>query len=170
MDARIEKTKIKLEQALLKLLKRKQRENISVVELCREADVNRSTFYVYYNSVEDLFDEIFGRILFKMEKELQWKKRVSLEELIGIYLKYARENQIIFQSIHDHSIDDHCIKQMTALITDYMDPKTVLAISENNLRYSYWYSGFFGMIKQWLENDCRNSEEEILAILKNEDN
>lgn len=168
MDVRIEKTKIKLKNALLEILKRKLIEDISVVELCGKASVNRSTFYVYYSSVEDLFDDIFNDILLDMRKELQEKKVASLEEWIKIYLKYARENQIVFKSIHEHNINYRCIRQMTSLITGFLDGKTAQAISENNLRYSYWYSGFFGLIKQWLENDCANQEEEIIAILKNE--
>lgn len=143
MDARIVKTKSKLENALLCILERKLIENISVLELCNKADVNRSTFYVYYNSVEDLFDDMFSKILLDMKKDLQEKNIVSLEEWIKIYLKYAKENKIIFISIHNHSIDYHCIRQMTELITDYIDNKTAQAISENSLKYSYWYSGFF---------------------------
>lgn len=170
MDVRIEKTKAKLENALLKILRKKRIEDISVVELCAEAKVNRSTFYVYYSSVEELFDDIFGRILYDMKKELQEKKIVSLEELLRIYLKYAKENQTVFQSIHEHNINYHCIKQMTSLISGYLDKKKMQTILQNNLVFSYWYSGFFGLIKQWLENDCSNREEEIIAILTNQNN
>ncbi len=58
MDRRVRYTKQILLNALLELLKSKPVEDITVSELCREADVHRNTFYYHYNSPVDLYNEI----------------------------------------------------------------------------------------------------------------
>lgn len=46
-----------IRQALFELLETKSLDEISVVELCAKADVNRGTFYKYYRDVPDLYDK-----------------------------------------------------------------------------------------------------------------
>lgn len=58
MDKRIKRTKQLLRNALSSLLETKKIEDISVTELCKLADINRSTFYLHYESVADACIEI----------------------------------------------------------------------------------------------------------------
>lgn len=51
-------TKKMLREALLEELREKQLSQISIKRLCQTADVNRSTFYVYYQDIQQLFNEI----------------------------------------------------------------------------------------------------------------
>lgn len=46
-----------MDEALLLLLDKKEYEFITVKEICQKAGVNRSTFYLHYEGVEDLFRE-----------------------------------------------------------------------------------------------------------------
>lgn len=58
MDKRIERTKKFILDALSQLLEEKKIEDISVTELCKKADINRSTFYLHYDSVVDACKEV----------------------------------------------------------------------------------------------------------------
>lgn len=58
MDNRVRYTKAVLQQALLKLLKGKHIDKVSIKELCQEAKVNRGTFYLHYATPNDLLREI----------------------------------------------------------------------------------------------------------------
>lgn len=62
-DLRIIKTKQALHDALLTLLSQKPLEQISIAEICREAKVNRGTFYLHYEQKEGLFEEYFQEIM-----------------------------------------------------------------------------------------------------------
>lgn len=55
---RVEHTKRALKTALLMLMRQKPLDKISVKEICEAADVNRSTFYVYFGSPRELLDAI----------------------------------------------------------------------------------------------------------------
>lgn len=67
MDKRILKTKEKLQSALRILLEKKDVSDITVSSLCEVADINRSTFYVYYSNIQDCFEEITDSIMDEMQ-------------------------------------------------------------------------------------------------------
>ena len=46
-----------MDEALIALLEEKDLGYITVKEICRQAGVNRSTFYLHYETIADLVDE-----------------------------------------------------------------------------------------------------------------
>lgn len=61
MDRRIarrERSKAVLKEAFLELFRQKDPKNITVVELCQKADLNRSTFYSHYGYLDNLIREL----------------------------------------------------------------------------------------------------------------
>lgn len=65
-DRRVQYTKRALKESLMELLHEKAIEKITVKELCERADVNRSTFYVYYGSPKELLDSIIDEMYAEM--------------------------------------------------------------------------------------------------------
>ena len=57
-NRRVQMTKRLLKEALLELLDEKPLEKISVTDVCRRADVNRSTFYAHYMDTTALLHEM----------------------------------------------------------------------------------------------------------------
>ncbi|MBO4899378.1 MAG: TetR/AcrR family transcriptional regulator [Lachnospiraceae bacterium] len=56
-DLRVKKTKRAIYNALVELLKKKNLENITVLELTEAAEINKSTFYLHYSDIFDLYQE-----------------------------------------------------------------------------------------------------------------
>ena len=56
-DSRYFRTAAKMDEALLALLEQKDLAYITVREICARAGVNRSTFYLHYETVSDLLTE-----------------------------------------------------------------------------------------------------------------
>ncbi len=50
-------TALLMDEALLQLLEKKDFAFISVKEICQKAGVNRSTFYLHYETTNDLLEE-----------------------------------------------------------------------------------------------------------------
>ena len=69
-DKRIRKTKQNIRNALFGLLEEKSRDKITVSEIVQKADINRSTFYFYYEDINDLFrqteTEVFETFAFDL--------------------------------------------------------------------------------------------------------
>ena len=55
-------TALRMDEALIALLEEKDLEYITVKEICRRAGVNRSTFYLHYETIADLTDEAMDMI------------------------------------------------------------------------------------------------------------
>lgn len=56
--------KERLEDALLRLLKVKPSSDITVTELCKAANVSRSTFYVHFANVSDVYRDLVRQLIF----------------------------------------------------------------------------------------------------------
>lgn len=63
-DLRVIKTRESIEKALLTLLAKKPLSKITIVELTREARINKSTFYLHFTDIFDLYHKTLRR---KME-------------------------------------------------------------------------------------------------------
>lgn len=50
-------TAARMDEALIALLEKKDLEFITVKEICEKAGVNRSTFYLHYETIADLVNE-----------------------------------------------------------------------------------------------------------------
>lgn len=100
MDKRILKTKEKLQSALRILLEKKDVSDITVSSLCEVADINRSTFYVYYSNIQDCFEEITDSIMDEMRTLLQNNLNPSQEGFLLVYFRTARKYKNVFLAIH----------------------------------------------------------------------
>ena len=56
-DRRITKTRKSIQNAYLNLLRQKGTEKITISDIAREADIDRKTFYLHYDSPEDIIRE-----------------------------------------------------------------------------------------------------------------
>lgn len=63
MDRRIKRTRAAIFNAMLELLVEKGTDKITVLELCKKADINKSTFYLHYNSIDDCLQSCFKTIM-----------------------------------------------------------------------------------------------------------
>ena len=69
-DRRVRKTKAALKEVLIEALQIKDLSRITVMELCKNADINRSTFYLHFDNVYSLWQSIESEICGNMENIL----------------------------------------------------------------------------------------------------
>ncbi|MDE7242053.1 helix-turn-helix domain-containing protein, partial [Desulfovibrio sp.] len=61
-DLRVTKTLARIREAFLKLVSETSYDELTVSALCAQAQIGRKTFYVYYSSLDSLFEEILEEI------------------------------------------------------------------------------------------------------------
>ena len=93
-DRRTLYTRMVIREALLKLLGEKDYGDITVADLCREAELNRGTFYLHYRNIGEIADELFDEALRGMQGVLaQIGFEAASEETCGYPLcHFLREN------------------------------------------------------------------------------
>jgi AcrR family transcriptional regulator len=104
---------VRFDQALLSLLEKKPFEFITIREICEEASVNRSTFYLHYDNTRDLLQESTAYLLERFaacfptdaEHIAAQTGNCDLQELNFLddkyllpYLSFIRENQRVFSA------------------------------------------------------------------------
>ncbi len=70
VDKRVLKTKNAIFISFKELVEQKDMADISISELTKKAGITRSTFYMYYNSVGDVRDDIENEIIARIDKIL----------------------------------------------------------------------------------------------------
>ena len=97
---RVQMTKLLLKTALLELMQEKPFEQITIKELCEQADLNRTTFYLHYNDQRDVLSDIEKET---MVKTVDYMKNVSPDadtiDQIETYLSYVKDNALIFRTL-----------------------------------------------------------------------
>lgn len=86
MDRRVLKTKKAIRSAYLELLRSgKEYTDITVKELVDLADINRSTFYLHYYTVDEVFEDLIDGMLSDISKEIPSGslKVDEIEQIIG---------------------------------------------------------------------------------------
>ena len=67
MDLRVIKTKKAIQGAFIQLIKEKGYQNVSVSEIALKAKINRNTFYLHYDTKDDLIK----KMMFDLNEQIQ---------------------------------------------------------------------------------------------------
>ena len=80
MDRRVLYTKKMITDTFLQLLSYKDIKKITVREICKEADINRATFYRYYLDVYDLLDHIQTDFVNDLKRVVDTEGKYSVQK------------------------------------------------------------------------------------------
>ena len=176
-------TALKMDEALITLLEKKDFDYITIKEICEQAGVNRSTFYLHYENTMDLLQETTRYILDKHFSYYQIDEKNfphSLEnckqqdllfisrEYICPYLTFVRENRRIFKialkNFHVMRLDDVYNK----LFQRVFDPLLArFSVPQKNRSYMmrFYLSGITAIVMEWLNGNCREELDQIADII-----
>ena len=90
-------TRLAMQDALVELLQDQPLGSITVKALCERADVNRSTFYAHYTSIEDLLhdieDETMAWVTAALDQLLAQPDSAGIEHVIERICQYIADNR-----------------------------------------------------------------------------
>jgi AcrR family transcriptional regulator len=166
-----------MDEALLFLLEKKEYEFITVKEVCKKAGVNRSTFYLHYETMDDLLEEAVQYVTNKFSlqfKDIDVAEDVSKtiltkERFLRPYLTFIKDNKKIYRLIHDKPQLFNLDKVANSLYDKIFNiALTNYGVNEEEKRYvfAFYINGVLGVIKQWLENDCKDDIDLIIKIIE----
>jgi len=164
-----------MDEALLLLLEQKDYNRITVKEVCQKAGVNRTTFYLHYEGMNDLLEETIGMINERFKKYLSSvpsddpsKVVLTSEKYLKPYLEFIRENMRIYRVIH---IKDHLFNSQKMFDNFYQTifspALTHFGVTENEKKYvfAFYTQGTVAIIGKWLEDNCRDDIDMIVDLI-----
>ena len=171
-----------MNEALILLLEKKEYSFITIKEICEKAGVNRSTFYLHYETMDDLLFETIEYVGKKIHKKFNNKvldkqtiKNSKLEDLFLVtpeyllpYLEFLRENKAIYKIAYsqpnvlkEKNIVSHLFKNIFEPILDrFLVPR-----EEQKYMMSFYLNGMSAVMIEWIRNDCKTEIQTILNIL-----
>lgn len=166
-----------MDEALLALLENKNFEFITVKEICQKAGVNRSTFYLHYESMNDLLEETINYVKNKFEDKLSeigeindtTKVVLTSDKFLRPYLSFIMENKKIYKLIHDKPQLFNLSMITNNLYKEIFDiALTNFKVEEKEKKYifAFYTEGVIGIIKRWIENDCNDEIDFIIDIIE----
>lgn len=160
-------TKLLFKNSLIQLLHKKTIYQITVSELCAEAELNRSTFYKYYGNVHDILEELEEETLTKGTQCIQEIESVGIDngtEPLRRLLCYVKENKDIYQLLLNNDMNGDFPTKMLKGMIDLFKHKTGPAINEikmSEYTFEYLISGSISVIQNWVSGPMTESPSEI---------
>lgn len=154
----------RMESALVRFLQKRELEEITVTDICKEAGVNRTTFYANYQDIFALAEAVQQRLLEDVLGLWQDEEMRTYDKGFPALLHHIRENQIFYKTFF--KLD----RNNSFPFEGYNEQAAERYYGSRHIEYhiAFFRSGFNAVIKKWLENDCREEPKEIAAILVEE--
>lgn len=172
-------TATKMDLALISLLKKKPFEYITVSEICENAGVNRSTFYLHYETIGDLLDETTRYLLddFRSYFPTDTIDFVCCDrsELVFVcdkyltpYLTYIKNHKEVFgtaitynkilgfEDVHRRLFDNI----FNPILDRFQYPPSI-----RQYVMIYYLNGINAIVLEWVKNGCDKSITEISEII-----
>lgn len=152
---RVRMTKRMMKDSLLELMEKLPLGRITIKDVCDNADVNRTTFYVYYESIEqlltDIENDVFEKIPISRDVPTAGAHNEFLETLTAFF-EYVKENRRIFEVLLLKADGGAFCARLISMIREkykqlYFPGDSLLDEYES----VYCINGTMGMLKFWLE-------------------
>ncbi|MDE7401728.1 MAG: TetR/AcrR family transcriptional regulator [Clostridia bacterium] len=179
-ESKFKNTANKMGSALITLLESKEFADISIMDICNQAGVNRSTFYAHYDNTYDLLQQTYQGMIGNFLTECTFDDPVDLSDMRKLntddlnfispkyllpYLKYIKDHKRLFKIYADNAhafessnMDDYMIENL------FVPIYAKHGVTDKKLIYymqKYFLKGIDAIINEWVRNDC---EDDVLFI------
>ena len=173
-ESKFRNTAAKMENALVALLETKDFKDISIVDVCEKAGVNRSTFYSHYDNLYDLLKDMQESVIADFYKSFNMSldlSNMTANELIFItpqylvpYLTFVKKNRRLYEVYNNSNafevgeMDKRLIENIFIPVyakNGVTDRRVVEYMSH------YFISGVSAITMEWVKRGCA---DDILFI------
>lgn len=177
-------TAARMDEAFLELLEKKDFAYITVKEICKKAGVNRSTFYLHYETVSDLLTESTQYLIDQLLRTMPYDTVEFLSKLpdrpidelylitpeyLTPYLTYIKEHRRIFRvSLEQASVlkMEEAYRALSRYVLNPILDRFHVPHEDQEYMKSFYINGLMAVISEWLKNDCKDSVEHIVTVIQ----
>lgn len=173
-----------MDEAFLELISEKDISLITITEICQKAGVNRSTFYLHYENINDLLDESIEYIKLKFKHHMRSHVESFIPKLndcpidmlylltpkyLVPFLEFIKEHRQIFKAALKYPTLLHMDKIYERMFRYVFTPileRCHVHESEQKYMMMFYIHGLMAIIDDWLKNDCAESVLSIAGIMQ----
>ena len=169
-DARVRYTKMIIKNSFISLLKERPLNKITVKAICEMSEINRATFYKYYNDPFDLMEKIEEEMLEELEFLTERAKDNKLADSFTFVLKRIRQNEDLYKAIVSENGDSGFAER----IFDIFYKRTAANLdtefshitgAQREWLYYYLAKGCSGILGRWIKNGMKEPEAEVAEFI-----
>lgn len=172
INQRVTLTKRMLKEAVLGLARKKELEQITVAELCREAGINRATFYRHYQIPKD--------VLMEIQKEMFYGLRDTLEvpshpkEIYPTLLQvctYLHDHADTLQILIRSNSDSDFVSFVNEIYEDcwerFKDIPMLRKLTDEDIRFLVLHNagGSYFVLRHWMLGNFQKTPQQIAEYL-----
>ena len=146
----------KITNALLDLMKEQPYESITITDIVSKAGLSRVTYYRHFSSKEDILIKYFvlTKNRFLQQASLNGGDTSNDLMILNLFL-FFKGNMEANKAIRKANLDNELLKFLSTEFLDNLPVKLE--------KYSAYFiaGGLFNVLINWLENDCKDSLEDV---------
>jgi len=164
-NKRRQESQRRIENTFVQLLQSHDIDDLTISDICRAAQVNRTTFYANYVDVYDLAQAVQRRlqsgVLSQVQEELSDQK--SDHDFLPL-LQHIKDNRMFYTTYYKLGL------QMDSDFFGYNKEEAVSQHGKDHidLHLAYFEAGMNAVVKMWLQGGCKESCEVLNDLLKTE--
>ena len=173
-------TALRMNESLIELLEEKELEYITVKEICQRAGVNRSTFYLHYETIADLVNETAETIDRRFLSYFPQDRRALMDspdrkdlvlvsrEYLLPYLRFIQENKKVYRAAFKNPggmQTDARYRQLRQYVLEPIMERFEIPEPHRPYYIAYYVEGVFAIVKEWLGRDCADEVETVIEII-----
>lgn len=164
-NKRKRESKERIKKEFINLIQTKELNQISVSDICKRAELNRTTFYANYADIYELADsvrqELEDNLSVIYAEEIE--NKYNSHNFLKLFCHIA-ENQLIYKTYFKLGYDNNYkILQYDSDLAQRLFGNRFV-----NYHFEFFKSGITAVIKMWLANGCNETPEEIYEVVRDE--
>lgn len=165
VDRRIAKTKKAIYRAFAQLLSEKNINDITIKDIADRADINRKTFYNYYDGIYELTGEIENKIIDSFEKvirehnvnELLHNPNKMFDELVKIINSDFDFYQHLISVESNSNLVSKLFISLKSRAKEVISEYSVLDEATLDIVLDFVVSGMFTVFQRWFNSSKEHS-------------
>ena len=157
-----ERMRERIKDCFIKFLQDKPIDKIKVTDITQSLNIHRTTFYLYYDSIYDLAQEIEDDVLNPFRALNGYERRL-------IRLKHLKENRnalkVLLKTHNEPYYHVRLERQLNSLYKRETKNYSDIQVFYAQLFYIFLHRGTIAMIEKWLDQPEKLSEEAFAKIL-----
>lgn len=167
------KTNKYIKDTLISLLNEKDFEKITVLDLTTRARINRSTFYEYFNSIQDCLNQIAIDSLNDLIKYIDKVNNSSLNKsnVVESIINYIYDHKEMFKYIvkYTNEFDDDHFNIIDKVTKEMIEKSIIDEDKHVEFKINITVLGFKGLMRNWILKDCKEDfryiSNEVMVLL-----
>lgn len=174
-DLRIIKSKKAIKDAFLQLIKEKSYGNITITDIANKAMINRKTFYMHYETKENLYNEITDELLEEITPPIVYEGIHSLKgkeqrAAVTHLLLKIKENKDVFEILINDNTNQEFITKLKKKLINELFFRSRIDLTDKDTLFTFdllseAYFSLFKVIIQWWANTEGISTDYVIDMI-----